>query len=110
MSVATPGDGGRQAHGRAPRTRAFAAGASAVTFLVTVGVLAVHDNSKSATGTSTDVNATATTPTTTVSPASPFDDDGGATTNPFSGGRASPSRTRSGSGGFTQPDTSSRGS
>jgi hypothetical protein len=74
--------------------------------LVTIGVLAVHDNSKS--GTSTDVNATATTPT--FSPASPFDDDGGATTNPFSGGRASPGRTRSGTNGFTQPDTSSRGS
>jgi hypothetical protein len=102
------GEGGRTAHGRSFRTRAFAAGASALTFLVTVGVLAVHDQHKA--GATTDVNTTnsvGTTPTTTLTPESPFDDGG---VNPFTG-RATPGRSGSSSaGGFNQPDTSTRGS
>ena len=85
-------------HGRGYRTRAFAAGASAVTFLVTIGVLAAHDGTKAnATPSGDDDNTTVTvtTPTTTFSPF---------------GGRALPGRSRSDSGGFGQPDTSSRGS
>jgi hypothetical protein len=108
MAAPTAGEGGRAAHGPSYRTRAFAAGASALTFLVTVGVLAVHDQHKA--NPTTDVNTTNsadTTPTTTFTPASPFDDGG---VNSYTG-RATPGRSGSGSnGGFSQPDTSTRGS
>ena len=107
MAVSS-GDNGRPAHGRAYRTRAFAASASAITFFFTVGALAIHDRNKA--GATTNVNTGVTTPTTQFAPSSPFDDDGNTndTVNPFSG-RATPGRSRSGSG-FGQPDTSSRGS
>ena len=103
----TPGDNGR-VHGRAYKTRAFAAGASALTFVVTVGALAIHDHNNKA-GATTNVDTGATTPTTQLTPVSPFGDDGNTSSevNPFTGS-ATPGRSRG--GGFSQPDTSSRGS